>query len=269
MPQMCLVSSINQKYLIAFKVFLTSLLKYNPKLNLDYIVYVDSDISSLDLKSLNRFYKKIIFKTINKREYESVVFSGDRHWEFNPAYRLEIFKLNYDKIIYFDVDAICLKNIDDILSLDYDFAAIEHELHDFNQIKTIYNFKSPIGFNGGLLIIKKRLLEEKNIEHIKEIMNSSRWYGNQGPLNIFFQNEVSLIDKKYFLPTTCANLSSLKDASFIHFLGEKKPWFSGTIKEKYSDQVLKFIDTPTVIKIQNIYDKLLDSVNEQDSELDE
>ena len=260
MQQTCLVSTINKNYLIAFKVFLSSLISYNKHLSLDYIVYIEDDITEDDQNKLKQIYPNLLFLAIDKNEYKKYSFSGDREWDFNPAFRLEIFKLEYDKVIYFDVDAICLKPIDEILNIDYSFAGIEHELHDIDQIKSQYSFKGSRGVNGGFLIIKKEFLNEHTINGIACIFNTSRWYGNQGPINIFFRDKAALLDKKYFLPTTHANLSSIKDAFFIHFLGEKKPWYDGQISDKYSSQVLKFIDTPTVVKIQNLYDSYLNDI---------
>lgn len=259
MQQTCLVSTINKNYLIAFKVFLKSLLSHNI-LNLDYIVLIDTSITEKDKNDLKIIYSNLIFKDINTENYNKIKFNGSRAWEFNPAFRLDIFKLPYNKIIYFDVDAVCLKPIDDILNFDYDFAGIEHELHDYDQIKAQYKFNSSTGFNGGLLIIKSKFLNEETINDLKTILTNTEWYGNQGPLNIFFKKFAYLLDRKYFLPSTHTTLTSLKDAYFIHFLGEKKPWFKGEIRDKYSEQVLKCIDTPTIMKLQKLYDSYLNSI---------
>jgi lipopolysaccharide biosynthesis glycosyltransferase len=262
----CLVSTLNNLYIPGFKVFLKSLINHNTHLNLDYVVFYENDTDKTKFAEFKNIYNKIIFKEINNKEYNTIAFAKSREWQTNPAYRLEIFNLNYSKIIFFDVDAICLKPIDDILNLDYDFAAIKHELHDFNQIKTQYAFKSSIGFNGGFMIVKNKFLNKNTINGLKTIMSSSQWYGNQGPLNIFFEDAVTLLDTKYFLPVTQANLQTIKTAYFVHFLGEKKPWFGSRccfksnkfyFNEKYSEQVLKTIDTPTLVKLQKIYDALL------------
>jgi lipopolysaccharide biosynthesis glycosyltransferase len=262
----CLVSTLNNLYLPGFKVFLKSLLINNPNLDLNYIVFCENHIDQTDLNEFKKIYNKIIYKQINKSEYKSIEFAKNRDWQTNPAYRLEIFKLNYDKVIFFDIDAICLKPIDDILKIDYDFAAIEHVLHDYNQIKTQYKFRSNIGFNGGFMVIKNKFLNNNTITGIKNIMKESQWYGNQGPLNIYFKDDVTLLAKEYFLPITQANLQTLKSAYFVHFLGEKKPWFGARpcyidnkfyFNEKYSDQVLKAVDTQTLIKLQKMFDKLL------------
>lgn len=265
MQQICLVSLINNSYIIPFKVFLKSLIKYNKSLNLDYIVFYDNNVVKKDLNDLTKIYNNLKFLPIEASLYNGFKFDGNRSWEMNPAYRLEIFKLNYDKIIYFDVDAICLKPIDEILALDYSFAGVRHELHDLNQIKSLFRFKSSSGFNGGFLIIKKIFLSQNTINKIVEIFNSSLWYGNQGPLNICFKKEAVLLENKYFLPITHANLKNIKSAFFIHFLGEKKPWFEGDIYSKYSMQVLKNVDYPTIFKLQEIYNSYLKSIHESGS----
>jgi lipopolysaccharide biosynthesis glycosyltransferase len=261
MQRISLVSTIDKNYLIPFKVFIKSLLKNNPCLNLDYNIFISDDITSYELNILRKYYPNFIFHEIKNSDYTNIEFLSMREWKFSPAYRLEIFKLRYNKIIYFDVDALCLRPIDEILSLDYSFAGIEHPLHDINQIKANYSFESNIGFNGGMLIIKEEHLNNKTIDELKHILKNNVWYGNQGPLNIFFKSKSTLVDKKYFLPTTEANLKTIKDAFFIHFLGEKKPWFEGSIKDKYSDQVLKYIDTPTVMKLQKIYDSYMSLIS--------
>lgn len=257
MQQTCIVSIINSEYVIAFKVFLQSLLKHNRDLNIDYVVFFDESLSLADLNCFYKIYEKLIFIPIKNNDYINFNFESKRNWSLNPACRLEIFKLNYDKVIYFDVDAVCLKPINEILNLNVSFAGVLHELHDINQIKTQFRFKPDVGFNGGFLIIKKEFLNENYFNKIKEVINSSLWYGNQGPLNVVFKDVVTLLDNKYFLPTTHANLRNLKDAFFIHFLGEKKPWFNGNVYNKYSMQVLKSLDFPTVFKIQEIYDSYL------------
>jgi lipopolysaccharide biosynthesis glycosyltransferase len=264
MQQTCLVSIINKEYAIAFKVFLLSLLKHNNNLKNDYLVFFDESLTISELKFFKQLYNNLIFLPIKNSYYSKFIFESNRKWSLSPACRLEIFKLNYDKIIYFDVDAVCLKSITEILNLDVSFGGVTHELHDINQIKTQFRFKPLKGFNGGFLIIKRKFLNKDYYNKIENVLNSSLWYGNQGPLNVVFKDDATLLDNKYFLPTTHANLKNLKDAFFIHFLGEKKPWFNGDVYDKYSMQVLKSLDFPTVYKIQEIYDSYLKHINESD-----
>ena len=258
------VSTLSRGYLLGFKVFLKSILINNPSINIPYVVFNEGDLDSSDLDDLRKIYSNIILKDINSVNYKDCTFKNIRNWNINPANRLEIFTLGeYDKIIFFDVDMLCVGDISYLLSTEYDFGGVKHPMHESIEMQKNFIFDKEIGFNGGLLVIGKKFLNHDTILGIKKIIKSHTWFGNQSSLNIYFKEHIRFLPDKYFLSTPFMTFENIKTSIIWHFAGNKKPWegepFNGknfdTLKEKFNNHVLKCTSFPVLAKVQKEYEK--------------
>ena len=264
-----LVSTLNKDYVLGFKVFLYSIVKNNPNISYDYVIFNEGDLTDADITELKQIYSKVIVKEIDTAYYNDCKFQAYRNWKINPAHRLEIFKLGqYDKIIFFDTDMLCTGSIEELFTMNCDFAGVEHPLHDANDIYYYSNLKISKGFNCGLMLIDNKFLTEKTLTEMKKIMSGYTWFGNQASFNVYFKDIVTYISNKYFLSTPFMNFKNIKESVIWHFVGDKKPWhgeaFNGKnldiLYSKYNKYVRGLTAFPVLMKVQSVYEKYLSEV---------
>lgn len=242
-----LTTTITNDYIPALLVLINSIYKNTTK-TFDFVVFEEEPITEKN-KSLFAKFKNIFFKPYNESAMPKSKHDGRRSWKINPNNRFSIFKLSqYEKIIFLDSDMLCLSNIDDLLDLNVSFGAVYHpypdglqstNLTEYSDLYKNFNFKNS--FNAGLMIIGKKYLNNETIENLLNISKQSEWLGNQGPLNVYFNDKVTILPDNFFLSTPLLKTKKLENIKFLHFGGDKKPWFSNNmnINDNYSDFVLK------------------------------
>ena len=132
-----------------------------------------------------------------------------------------------DQIVYLDSDMIVTNSLDDLFYLDlkgYPIAAVR------DYIVTGYLEL----FNSGMLVISAKRWREENISHqllaLTEIHHESS-FGDQGILNMLFENRWLQLDKKY-------NFMVGLD-SFMHLRG-KDDWFSSQYRLNHLPVVIHY-----------------------------
>jgi len=263
-------STLSKNYLLGFKIFLKSIVVNNPSIDIPYVIFNEGDITSSDLVEIRKIYSNVYLRDICAEFYKDCKFKNIRNWNINPANRLEIFTLSeYDRIIFFDVDMLCLGDISYLLTVQCDFGGVKHPMHESVEMQKAFIYDKNVGFNGGLLVINNKFLNNETILGIKDIIKSHTWFGNQSSLNIYFKNHITFLPEKYFLSTPFMNFQNIKTSLIWHFAGNKKPWegipFAGTnfdlLKEKYNTHVLKCTNFSVLIKVQKEYEKYRALVN--------
>jgi lipopolysaccharide biosynthesis glycosyltransferase len=232
------VGVLSEDYLLGAQVFLKSLIKNNPNFNLPFIIFIWEDFNFLCLKDI---YPNIIFKRINLKLYkDSKNFSQYRVWKYNVFCRLEMFKLQkYDYLFYFDFDMLVLKNIEHIFQLKFDFAAAS----------TASNSK---WFNGGFFIVGKKYLNKKIFNSLLALSKSRNWEGNEALLNSFFYKKVHFLESQY--NTITIDTINIQNISILHFVGEKKPWYNGTLTDRYPFSCFQTNSPVVLTKALNTFD---------------
>lgn len=243
-----LTTTITNNYIPALLVLINSIYENTTK-EFDFVVFEEEPILKENKLLFNKF-KNIFFKPYDS-SIPVVKHDGRRKWNINPNNRFSIFKLNqYDKIIFLDSDMICLSNIDEIIDTNVSFGAVYHPYPDglqsnnLTEYSTLYkNYKFNNSFNAGLMIIGKEHLNDNTINELIDISRQSEWLGNQGPLNVYFNNKVTLLPDNYFLSTPLIKNKDLNNIKFLHFGGDKKPWLTNSmdIYDNYSDFVIRNI----------------------------
>lgn len=235
----CLVSIINQTYLHAFCVMLTSLVYNNKNLNCDYVVLYDGNISDKDKEKIKKIYDKTTFLKINNEflSYDRLLNRRKEQWlnnNYSVFSRIEMFNLeNYKKIIYLDVDLVVDNHIDYLLNEcnDFECYAIKHELHNY--------------FNAGVMVINKKTSFKEYKNRCIEIINKYKEVkGNQGMFNECFKTNSSYIPSIYNLTTRHADVSiNIKNRKTVifHYPGVNKPWDEIKFSNWYSqaDDLIK------------------------------
>lgn len=269
-----LTTTITNDYIPALFVLVKSIYKNTSK-EFDFVVFEEEQISE-ENKCMFKEFKNIIFKPLENK-MPTIKNDGRRKWNINPNNRFSIFNLNqYDRIIFLDSDMICLSNIDELLDLNISFGAVYHPYPDGLQsnnltpYSTLYKgFNFEKSFNAGLMIIDKKYLNDNTINNLISISKQSEWLGNQGPLNVYFNNKVTLLPDNYFLSTPFLKNKDLSNIKFLHFGGDKKPWLTNSmdIYENYSDFVIRNVAINmgplghmVLLKILYKYKKLIEEI---------
>jgi len=233
-----IVFTISNSYIPALKVLLATIRK-NISIEVDFIAIEEEKI----LDSNKKIFENVTFIQPGETPLQNC--DGRRGWLINPSTRFNIFKLKkYKKILFLDVDMLCLSNIDEIFNYDCDFGAVYHPYPDgygsmiLNKYKTYDYSKS---FNAGLMLIGEKYLNDTSFNELIQICKNESWLGNQGPLNLYFNDKVTLLPESYFVTTPLIKSKDFNNVKFLHFGGSKKPWLTTSMdmKENYSDFVLK------------------------------
>jgi lipopolysaccharide biosynthesis glycosyltransferase len=249
MTRDAIVFTATNDYIRGLQVFLYSYIvknKYRP----DCIIIEENVITdSNKQKILNIYPNSSFIKPSNtfdiKKSFER------RNWLINPASRFSIFLIkDYEKIIFFDADMLVVDNIEDLFNIKEDFSAVYHphpdglrsnvlHLHSDYVEKAGFNFAKA--FNAGLMIISKAVLTENTANSLFCLYKEIDWLGNQGPLNIYFNSKVNIIDPNYFISTPFLNEYNFYTGKVFHFAGNKKPWLTTSfqLEDNFEEFIFK------------------------------
>lgn len=242
-------TTLNDLYFDGFITFYESLIDNNPSFDFPYYIFSWGELSHKNINYLQHLSKNFIFKKINNNLYKDINYSNTlRKWNINCANRFEIFDLcEYDKIIFFDADMLVLKDIKDVIEATGDFNASEEPRSILIDHPAVFN-ESLKTFNGGLMVISKSYLNLKTKNELIKIAMEKKWSSDEPILNTYFTN-----DKVTFFPTNTLvtmhgiTKDNFKKAKIIHFVGERKPWYSGSISNRYDRDSVEHIKDNTLL----------------------
>lgn len=267
-----MVFTITNDYVDALRVFLYSYLQYN-KLTPPCVIIEEENITQYNKSEIKKIYPNVIFKTVCNNYSFDRTFKR-RKWRINPAKRFEIFTLQYDSIVFFDADMIVCGNIEHLFSNPVAFGAVYHPNPDGLHSKLLCsgskflknkNFNFDKCFNAGVMVINKQFLCEEVRLGLFKIYKSANWLGNQGPLNLYFNNLVTLLPAEYFISTPFITDSKLKNGLIFHYAGENKPWLttSNNIEDNFDSGIVSSIkERVLLLKILTKYKQILNKIND-------
>jgi lipopolysaccharide biosynthesis glycosyltransferase len=255
-------STLNDKYLHGFLAFFYSLKKHNPNFDYPYHIFSWGDLCEYNKEWLKRIYPNFVFNDIVNKDYDGIEYSTTwRTWDINCANRFEIFTLTqYDKLVFFDADMIVQHSLDELFEIDMDFGAVvttpgvemDHPGRFDQSIKT---------FDGGLMVIGKKYLNEQTKNDLISIAKQKAWTSDEPILNVFFDNaKTTFIPKQYNLLSQEMNSINFNDAKIVQFVGHKKPWFNGTIIDRYDGYIFQAVNNMGfMVRVDMYYKSILNS----------
>ena len=257
-------STLNDEYVPGFIVFLHTLRKYTPTFNLPYYILTWGDLSQDNKNKLYNLYNNIIFKNIENEVYQGWKANTKwRTWTINCINRYDAFLLKeLDRVIFFDVDMFVRGNIQELFEYEPDFGAVELLPTSIAVDHPSYYNKSLKSFNGGVMSISKKYLNEETRKKLIDIAFTKTWTNDEPILNTYFTNKMTTYLPQKFNTLTPALTEELLDkALVVHFLGEKKPWHKGTYMQRYNPEVVEKVGGYSLIrKLDTMYQTELDEV---------
>lgn len=234
-------------------VAMFSVIKNNQDDNLRFYI-VHTDISRENQSRINTLAKnfrnvEITFILADAKMFENVELTNET--VSMPAYYRYVaptFLLKEDRILYMDIDVMCLSSLYELYNTKLDgyyLGAVE----DYFVSKTddYPGFKNGIGFakadkyaNSGLQLMNLSLMRESgimdvfwyNLRHKSEIIPAQfNVFADQTVMNITFKDKIKFLPSKYNVLTTAMKYTKQKDAAIVHFAGPDKPF---TYRDRYS-----------------------------------
>ena len=241
-------STINKDYVFGAIKFLKSLKKFNPEFNFLYnFLVIDNALSEEEKKSIKSIYNNCKFIHIENRDYQYNNLSLKwRDWKYNCFHRFDIFLINCDKLIFFDLDFVCMGSLDELIKIDCEFGAVR------GIRENIIDHPNENYFRGGLMVISKKYLNIQTRNNLIELSKEKLWSSDEPVLNTYFTNFTPL-PLKFNILTSEYNDYSNSDIALLHYVGSKKPWFSNNLKENFDDYILKKQGIITLHKLQTLF----------------
>ncbi|KAG5519371.1 hypothetical protein PMAC_001997 [Pneumocystis sp. 'macacae'] len=206
---------LTDSYLIGAQVLAWSIKDSGSKKHLSVLV-TKKTLSKSTLITLNEIYDEVIsVEPIYSKDIDKLSLF-DRLDLHTSLTKIHIWaQEKFQKIVYLDADAFCIKNVDELFNLDTDFAAIP-------------DISWPDIFNSGVFVTKPNISIYNSLINLAK-KNISYDGGDQGLLNYYFSKwhrlpfiyNVVLSFSYQYLPIYNQFKSEI---SIVHFAGTKKPW---------------------------------------------
>lgn len=231
--RIALVTLLNDSFMIAYKVFMKSLLTTNKWFDLDFII-LDDKISEKNKSMCRTFYKNIEFRKINYERYSK------KNWHMthpklkSTYYKLDIFAFrDYNRIVFIDLDTVVLKNIKDLFySFPQDICGAKaYSLGSDNLRRDI---------NSGVIILNKPVMNEAIYTDLINLSAKGFNLPDQKVINHYFKGKIAYIPKtfnceKRIIYSKKFNYSVKRNSiAILHYVGNK-PWQSYPEAQDYTE----------------------------------
>ena len=186
-----LCSMIDDNFVVAFKGFIKSLLKYNPNFNYT-IRLIDAGINEYNKQVCKKYYKNIEFVKPKKENYKGLILDITPVELKSTYYKLDIFSYDdIDRLIFIDLDTLILGNISYLFNLT---APISGCLG--------YNVKGDRlrkDINSGVIVLNKPLISEKIYTEILQLVHKKQGFSmpDQKAIKFYFKDNINNINKIY------------------------------------------------------------------------
>lgn len=153
----------------------------------------------------------------------------------SPNYNTQYSKVSYlrcyfskilkeDKILYLDVDAIVVDNIEDLWKMDMEDNVLIgiHEGGEWNRYLGTYGLDETYINSGVLVMDLKKIREEKLDDSMLYLLNKNKyWFPDQDVINLVCRNRVLIVDNKY---NSTETTGFRDDAKIVHYIRGNKGW---------------------------------------------
>lgn len=175
-----------------------------------YIEWILEDVAR-DAKTNKKF--KLAFSHVSFEDLEE--FEGNTIEFYKKALaKFVVFGLaQYDKLLFLDSDMLVLGDISELFEIEEDFAAC-------------IDMGTPEEFNTGLMFIKNKWLDRKNVDKLFDYSKDNFSYrGDQEHINKLINGNLKILPSQYnTLKDQHRNVGSwLANVKILHYIS-KKPW---------------------------------------------
>jgi lipopolysaccharide biosynthesis glycosyltransferase len=226
MKDILLTSVCNDEYIDGAKVMLYSMKKNINNLDrCDFKIYYNDNVSPLseeNKQSLKKIIPNIIIEHVDNECYLNSKIPYDRSEGSKAAYlTLESFnETEYNKVILFDVDMLCIGDISDLFDVDLQFGI-------FNR-------------NTGFVVLGKSYRNQEIYDRLtSKIQSHNGDFMDQGIINNVFINDFQTISRSYNQYPLSTKTEDTRILHWAHY-DHVKPWRI----DEWKDKIELFLDEP-------------------------
>ena len=216
---------LDDNFMVGFITMWKSFIYHNPWfLKSDYtLVVIDVGLSEDSMYAIAESYPEggIVFGQPDKSKYSTVDMGSTAEHLKNTYYTLELFTLDYDRIVFLDCDIIVKADIKELFECYRPIAGVR-----------CYDSSNDIlreEFNAGVFVINKEYLNETTYKGLLKTIEQGFSMPEQKAMNIYFKNRIHFLDKRLNVEKRMLHTEKFKhvleEAKIIHFVA-KKPWES-------------------------------------------
>ena len=225
----CVLST--NDYLDGCLVLSENLKHVNSKYSL--LCLINEEIDNNTRKTLDKF--DIEYKVLKKVNYDVDYNDFVQPYFKNTFDKLSVFNLiEYEKIVYLDLDLLILENID--------------ELFDYNGLSMAKDYPFSELFNSGVMVIEPNKNDYDGlIKNMKEKMKNKDHTSDQNIINEYFNDNINILPQAYNLLRRVygdvkRNVYAVKEwddgiegKKILHYIINPKPFkIDAPYEEKYS-----------------------------------
>jgi len=211
------------------------------------------------IKSIRRFSQipiEIMSIDLNEEEIESIYSAGGivreipritsifaeirsfhirKDFSQNCFCKLNMWGMDYDKIVYLDSDTVVIQNIDELFDVPHFFSACPSIITAYNAktMEVVESHHCSDFFNAGVLVLKPDKTVYLDMMRKKDVIKNDADLSDQGFLNSYFKNKVNILSA--FYNATKRAHDTMSDwwkmnedkIKVIHYTATDKPWMKG------------------------------------------
>lgn len=174
--------------------------------------------------------KRIEFININKLKEYVVPSSPNYNTQYSKVSYLRCYFTKYlkcDKILYVDVDAIIIDNIEELWNIDLKDNVIAgiHESGEWDNHLWTYGLNNTYINSGVLLMDLEKIREERLDDSMIYLLNHNKYsFPDQDVINLVCRNRIKHISNIY---NSTETTGIVENAKIVHYIRGNKGWIRG------------------------------------------
>lgn len=218
--------------------------------------------------------KRVEFINYNKLEEYITQESPNYNTHYTKSSYLRCYfskVLKEDKILYLDVDALVVDNLDDLWNMKMGDNVLigVHEGGEWNKHLYTYGLDDTYINSGVLVMDLKKIRQERLDDSMIYLLNNNKYsFPDQDVINLVCRNRVLIVSNIY---NSTETTGFRDDAKIIHYIRGNKGWVKGSprseIWEKYNLEYMKEENMKYFVRAKkNFTDYLGKDINNNENE---
>lgn len=201
-----IATTCSNGYAIFLDHLIKSVIAQNPKFDNDFVVFCDPRLCQQNRDHLKSLYSKFIFKDVDYYKYQK---KDKADMKF---YSVESFNLDYDRVIFWGADMLCINKLDGLLELAENIKGVAMPRENRRG--------DSIPYNNGSMIIGQEYLNKSTYDNLLDADYSHKpeHLKDQKLYNYYFEGKIQKIDQRYNVLVSELDWIDWKDIVLLHYI---------------------------------------------------
>jgi lipopolysaccharide biosynthesis glycosyltransferase len=223
---------LNRDFIIGYKVMISSLLDKNQWFDHE-VVILDLDLTPSDKTDILDLYENTTFIKPKIKNYSRVNFERTAEKLRATYYKLDVFRLDYDRIVFIDSDVVVVGDLSELFNCSLDFAAVKGYNARLDEMRA--------DINSGVFVVNKRFLNDETYTALVQMAEHGHSMPDQKVINSYFKGQIAYFNKGFNVEkrmiSTVRFRKVLENMRIIHYVASK-PWMED--REEGFDELEKY-----------------------------